>query len=81
MWARVKEESKKGKQKWRVGDLLADDRRSPAVLDSLRVGRAAPPVEEIGIVRALRRNQRGGVARALLPSPLLGARAPGRDGR
>ena len=60
MWARAKEESKKGKQKWRVGDLLADGRRSPAVLDSLRVGRAAPPVGEIGIVRALRRNQRGG---------------------
>jgi len=49
MWARVKEETKKGKQKWRVGDLLADDRCSPAVLDFLRsthVGRTAPPVEE-----------------------------------
>jgi len=49
MWARVKEVSKKGKQKWRVGDLLADERCSPAVLDFLRsthVGRAAPPVEE-----------------------------------
>jgi len=31
MWARVKEETKKGKQKWRVGGLLADDRCSPAV--------------------------------------------------
>ena len=32
-----------------MGDLLADERRSPAVLDFLRityVGRAAPPVEE-----------------------------------
>jgi len=49
MWARVKEATKKGKQKWRVGDLLADERCSPAVLDFLRsahVGRAAPPVEE-----------------------------------
>ena len=38
----------RGKQKWRVGDLLADERCSPAVLDFLRstyVGRAAPPVE------------------------------------
>jgi len=46
---RVKEETKRGKRKWRVGDLLADERCSPAVLDFLRttyVGRAAPPVEE-----------------------------------
>jgi len=45
-WARVKEATKR---KWRVGDLLADERCSPAVLDFLRttyVGRAAPPVEE-----------------------------------
>jgi len=38
-----------GKRKWRVGDLLADERCCPAVLDFLRttcVGRAAPPVEE-----------------------------------
>jgi len=38
-----------GKRKWRVGDLLADERCSPAVLDFLRttyVERAAPPVEE-----------------------------------
>jgi hypothetical protein len=49
LWARVKEVTKSGKQKWRVGDLLADERCSPAVLDFLRstyVGRAAPPVEE-----------------------------------
>jgi len=49
MWARVKEATKRGKQKWRVGDLLADERCSPAVLDFLRstyVGQAAPPVEE-----------------------------------
>jgi len=49
MRARVKEETKRGKRKWRVGDLLADERCSPAVLDFLRttcVGRAAPPVEE-----------------------------------
>ena len=41
--------TKKGKRKWRVRDLLADERCSPAVLDFLRttyVGRAAPPVEE-----------------------------------
>ena len=41
--------TKEGKQKWRVGELLADERCSPAVLDFLRsthAGRAAPPVEE-----------------------------------
>jgi len=36
MWARVKEGAKKWKQKWRVGDLLAGERCSPAVLDFLR---------------------------------------------
>jgi len=49
MWAKVTEETKKGKQKWPVGDLLADDRCSPTVLDFLRsthVGRTASPVEE-----------------------------------
>jgi len=49
LWARVKEETKRRKRKWRVGDHLADERCSPAVLDFLRttyVGRAAPPVEE-----------------------------------
>jgi len=49
LWARVKEATRKGKRKWRVRDLLADERCSPAVLDFLRttyVGRAAPPVEE-----------------------------------
>ena len=49
LWARAKKETRKGKQRWRVGDLLADERCSPAVLDFLRttyVGRAAPPVEE-----------------------------------
>ena len=48
MWARVKEATKKEKQKWRVGDLLADERCSLAVLDFVRsthVGRMAPPVE------------------------------------
>jgi len=36
-------------ERWRVGELLADERCSPAVLDFLRttyVGRVAPPVEE-----------------------------------
>ena len=49
MWARVKTETRKRKRKWRIGDLLADERCSPAVLDFLRttyIGRAAPPVEE-----------------------------------
>ena len=49
MCARVKGVTKKGKQKWRVGDLLADERCSPAVLDFLRsthIGRTAPLVEE-----------------------------------
>jgi len=44
MWARVKEETKKGEQKWRVGDLLADDRCSPAVLEH-PCREAAPTVE------------------------------------
>jgi len=35
MWARVKEEAKEVKQKWR-GATLADGRCSPAVLDFLR---------------------------------------------
>jgi len=46
---RVKETTKRAKRKWRVGDLLADERCSPAVSGFLRgtyVGRAAPPVEE-----------------------------------
>jgi len=47
MWARVKEATKlKG---MRVGDLLAYERCSPAVLDFLRsthAGRTVPPVEE-----------------------------------
>jgi len=47
--SRVKEATKRGKQKWRVGDLLVAERYSPAVLDFLRsthIGRTAPPVEE-----------------------------------
>jgi len=36
MWARVKETTKRVKQKWRVGDLLADERCNQAVLDFLR---------------------------------------------
>ena len=46
---RVTKATKRAKRKWCVGDLLADERRSPAVLHFLRstyVGRAAPPVEE-----------------------------------
>jgi len=49
LWARVKEETRRGKRKWRVGDLLADERCSRAVVDFMRttyVGWAAPPVEE-----------------------------------
>ena len=45
----VKEATKRANRKWRVGDLPADERCSPAVLDFLRstyVGRAVPPVEE-----------------------------------
>ena len=45
----MEEATKRAKRKWRVGDLLADERCSPAVLDFLRgtyVGRAVPPVEE-----------------------------------
>jgi len=49
LWERVKEATKRAERKWRVGDLLADERCSPAVLDFLQsthAGRAAPPVEE-----------------------------------
>jgi len=46
MRARVKEVTKKGKQKWRVGDLLADEMCSPAVLDSCEAPTSAPPVGE-----------------------------------
>jgi len=49
MWGRAKGATKRRKQKRRVGNLLADERCSPAVLDFLRstyVGRAAPPVED-----------------------------------
>jgi len=49
VWERATEATKKEKQMWRVGDLLADERCSPAVLDFLRsthIGRTAPPVEE-----------------------------------
>ena len=49
------------KQRWRVGDLLTNDKCSPAVLDFLRnyVGRAAPPVEETTRVTVRRRIWRG----------------------
>ena len=56
MWARVKEETKKGKQKWHVGDLLVDERYSPAVLGFVRnthVGRAAPPVGTVRMKRSV----------------------------
>ena len=36
LWARGKEATKRAQQKRRVGDLLADERCSPAVLDFLR---------------------------------------------
>ena len=52
--ARVKEVTNKGKQKWRVGDLLADE--SPAVLGFVRnthVGRAAPPVGTVRMKRSV----------------------------
>ena len=42
-------QQKKGKQKWRVGELLADERCSPAVLNFLRsthVGRTTSPAKE-----------------------------------
>ena len=62
MWARVKEATKQRKQKWGVGDLLADERCSPAVVDFLRSNHTrstAPPVEEIGTARTKRRRRRG----------------------
>ena len=48
MWARVKETTKQGKQKWRVGDLLANEVQpgGPSHLASTHVGRTALPVEE-----------------------------------
>ena len=49
LWTRVREAAKRGRQKWRVGGLLAGEGCSPAVPGFLRstyVVRAAPPVEE-----------------------------------
>jgi len=60
VWARVKE-VKEGKQEWRVGDLLADERCSPAVLDFLRsayVGERLHRWRKIGTVRMKRRRRR-----------------------
>ena len=60
VWARVKEAAKRGKQKWRVGDLLADERCSPAVLDFMRsthIGRTAHRWRKIGTVRTKRRRR------------------------
>jgi len=49
LWAEVKRETGKGKDRWNVRDLLADGRCSQAVLDFLStadVGRRVPGVEE-----------------------------------
>jgi len=49
MWAEVREETGRGKSRWKVWDLLADERYRQAVLDFLSttdVGRLVPPEEE-----------------------------------
>ena len=50
MWAAVRKETGRGKSRWKIRDLLADERCSRAVLDFLSttdVGRLVPaPVEE-----------------------------------
>ena len=56
LWAEVKKETGKWKDRWRVRDLLADRRCSLAVLDFLSttdVGRRVPGVEEDDAVSAV----------------------------
>jgi len=56
LWAEVKKETGKGKDRWKVRDLLADGRCSQAVLDFLPtadVGRRVPGVEEDDAVSAV----------------------------
>jgi len=57
MWARVKEMTKNGKQKWRVGDLLADERCSPALTKDPR-RESGSTGRKIGTVRMKRRRRR-----------------------
>jgi len=56
LWAEAKKETGKGKDRWKVRDLLADGRCSQAVLDFLSttdVGRRVPGVEEDDAVSAV----------------------------
>jgi len=56
LWAEVRKETGKGKDRWKVRDLLADGRCSRAVLDFLSttdVGRWVPGVEEDDAVSAV----------------------------
>jgi len=56
LWAEVKKETGKWKDRWKVRDLLADGRCSRAALDFLSttdVGRRVPEVEEDGAVSAV----------------------------
>ena len=68
---KVKEETRRGKRKWRVGDLLADERCSPAVLDFLRgtagsaasggkLGQEEQAVAAAGVLRIEEEEEPGG---------------------
>jgi len=49
LWAEVKKETGRGKNRWKIKDLLADERCSRAVLDFLSApdgGRRVTPLEE-----------------------------------
>jgi hypothetical protein len=62
LWAEVRKETGRWKSRWKVQDLLADERCSRAVLDFLAttdVGRLVPAPAE-GIRRASRRNGNSG---------------------
>jgi len=55
LWAEVRKETGRGKSRWKIQDLFADQRCSQAVLDFLTatdVGRTAPAVEEVADVES-----------------------------
>ena len=56
LWAEVKKETGRGKDRWKVRDLLADGRCARATLDFLSstdVGRRVPPTAEDDAVSAV----------------------------
>ena len=78
LWAEVKRETGRGKARWKVRDLLADERCSAAVLDFLSttdVGRRVP-VEEDDAVSAVSEME----VREWLEEQEAGAEEPGGRG-